>query len=71
MSCSTRDAGRLNKLYRKYVSANGDVDVSRLRKAVRREALSAERGTIRVSAGLVRELRADRAEIGRLAKRCH
>jgi len=70
MACSTFEAGRLDKLYRKYVSARGDFDVRRLSTAVKREAHAAERGTIHVTRGLLRELRADRAEVGRLARRC-
>jgi len=70
MACSMKDAANLNRLYRKYVSARGDVDTVRLVKAVRREASAAERGTVRVSPGLLRELRADRAVVGGIARRC-
>jgi hypothetical protein len=67
--CTTADASRLERLYRKYVAVRGDVDVARLRRAIMRETQAAERGTIRASSGLLRELRAERAEVGALWKR--
>lgn len=66
---SVADAARLNALYRKYVASRGDIDLPRLVHAVRRETLMAEHGVTRVTPGLLRELRAERAEVGRLAKR--
>jgi hypothetical protein len=57
-------------LYRKYVSFSGDLDVSRLRAVILRESRAAEHGKIKVSRDLLRELRNDRAVVGRLAKRC-
>jgi hypothetical protein len=69
MSCSLADSAKLERLYRKHIGA-GDFDISRLQAAVRRETRNAERGVIKVSPGLLRELRTDRATVGRLAKRC-
>ena len=54
-------------LYRKYVGS-GEVDIKRLQKAVRREAEAAEKGRTKVSPGLLIELRADRAYVGKIAK---
>lgn len=70
MACSLKDAARLNELYRKYVSGHGPVDLPRLQRVIKHEARIAERGVIKVTRGLVRELRAERAEVGRIAKRC-
>jgi hypothetical protein len=70
MACSMKDAAALDRLYRKYVTSRGDVDTARLVKAVRRETHAAERGTVKVSPGLLRELRADRAVVGGIARRC-
>jgi hypothetical protein len=61
------DVGRIVVLYRKYVGG-GEVDVKRLREVVRREAAAAEKGKIKVSPGLLAELRADRAYVGKIAK---
>lgn len=60
-----RDFGKERFLYTKYVGA-GEIDFVRLRDVIRRECLVAERGIITVSRGLLRELRADRAYIGKL-----
>ena len=62
------DAARLNRLYRKYVSSRGSVDVDRLYDVIRRETRAAEQGRIRVSRELLRELRADLAFVGRARK---
>lgn len=69
MTCTVTDAAELDKLYRKYVG-RGSVDIKRLKRVIRHEASIAERGVIKVSRGLVTELRSDRAKIGRIAKRC-
>lgn len=69
MTCSIEDAAKLNRLFRKYVGS-GSVSASRLRDVIKREAGAAEKGVIKVSSGLLRELRADRAVAGRLAKVC-
>ena len=63
-----RDAVRLKQLYRKYVGS-GSVDVERLYDVVCREARSAEKGVVRVTRDLLRELRAERAEVGSLMGR--
>lgn len=68
-NCTVADASKLDRLYRKYVG-RGEIDVTRLVRVVRRETTAAERAVIKVSRGLLRELRADRAVVGRLAKRC-
>jgi len=60
------DASHLNRLYRKYVSERGDIDVDRLYDVLLREKRAAEQGRIRVSMGLRRELRADLAYVGRV-----
>ena len=65
MPCTLAESALLNRLYRKHVGT-GEVDVARLRRVIRRETGLAERGTIRVSRGLLRELRAERAAVGRL-----
>ena len=61
------DVAKIVVLYRKYVGG-GEVDVGRLREAVRREASAAETKKIKVSPGLLAELRADRAYVGKIAK---
>ena len=52
-------------LYRKYVG-DGPVDLCRLQECIKRECRAAEKGLIVVSRGLLKELRAERAEIGRI-----
>lgn len=61
------EIAELNRLWKHYVDS-GELNVSYLQTTVKREALAAERGVIIVSRGLLRELRADRARIGRLAR---
>ena len=61
------DVARIVVLYRKYVGGS-EVDVARLQEVVRREASAAEKKKIRVSLGLLAELRADRAYVGKIAK---
>lgn len=70
MRCSVSDAARLSMMYRKHVSSKGDVDVPRLMKVLRHEVKVAESGTVKVSRGLLRELRSERAEVGRMVQRC-
>ena len=67
MSMGMFAVAKVVKLYRKYVGGD-EVDVRRLREVVRREASAAEKGKTRVSPGLLTELRADRAYVGKIAK---
>jgi hypothetical protein len=67
MSAELFNVARIVVLYRKYVGG-GEVDIRRLREVVNREASAAEKKKIRVSPGLLTELRADRAYVGKLAK---
>lgn len=53
---------RIIQLYRKYVG-HGPVDIDRLYDVVLREKRAAEAGIIKVSTGLLCELRADLREI--------
>lgn len=70
MACAIGDAARLSQLYRKHVASRGDFDVRRLMAVLRREVNAAEAGKIKVSRDLLRELRAERAEVGRIVARC-
>lgn len=54
----------MRELFKKYVSVTDEFDVMKLRDVVRRECSAAEKGTIAVSRGLLRELRAHRAHVG-------
>lgn len=65
---SPEDAAAIERLYRKHVGS-GPIDLQRLRDCVRRECLAAERGQIFRTPGAIRELRADRASIGRVFNR--
>ena len=67
MSAELFNVARIVVLYRKYVGS-GEIDAKRLLVCVRREASAAEKGKVKVSPGLLTELRADRAYVGKLAK---
>jgi len=69
VACSTDDVIKLNRLFRKYVGS-GAPSAKKLAEVVRRETAAAEAGRIKVTAGLLRELRADRAVAGRLKNVC-
>jgi len=62
-----KEVGEANTLFRKYVSTRRPFNLLELYGCVRRETRLAERGEIRVTRELLRELRADRAKVGRLA----
>lgn len=61
------EIAELNRLYRKYIGGS-PAGALALQTVIRREALAAERGKIKVSRDLLRELRTDRARIGRLVR---
>ena len=60
-------AARANELYKKHVGS-GPVDLVRLQDVVRRDVRVAELGLVRVSRDLLRELRAESAEVGKIAR---
>lgn len=62
-----KEHAEINTLYRKYVSARRAVNILELYGCVRRETQNAEKGIVKVSRELLRELRADRARVGYLA----
>lgn len=62
---NVESVSQLDRLYRKYVG-RGALDVERLYEELRRETRAAEQGRTRVSRDLLRELRADRAFVGRI-----
>jgi hypothetical protein len=66
MTMSPSQASKISQLYRKHVGS-GEVSITRLREVVRREVQLVERGTIYGSRDLLRELRAERNYIGRIA----
>jgi hypothetical protein len=69
-SCSADDLTRSVQLWKKYVTDNHKVDWPRLLEVVRHETRIAEKGIVPTTPDLIRELRAERAEVGALAKRC-
>ena len=69
-SCSGEDSARAVKLWNKWVTSGYKVDFARLKAAVQSETRAAEKGILEVSPDMLRELRAERSEIGKLAKRC-
>lgn len=68
---TTKEALEVNTLYRKYVSTRRRVPLGtailEAYGSIRHEANNAEKGIIKVTRGLLRELRQDRARIGYLA----
>lgn len=64
-----KEVGEANTLFRKYVSTSRKFNLLELYGSVRRECGLAEKGAIKVSRDLLRELRADRAKIGYLARK--
>ena len=67
MTAEIFDVARIVVLWRRY-GCSGEVDIKRLQEVVKREATAAEKGRTKVSPGLLTELRADRAYIGKIAK---
>lgn len=59
------DVARLRHLFLKHVGT-GPLDADLLRGAIRREKRNAEKGFIRVSPGLLTELRSEYREVGQL-----
>ena len=64
-------AAILDRLFRKYCNAKGPLNVSLLQRVISRETALAEQGIIPVSRWLLRELRSDRALVGRLRRLHH
>jgi hypothetical protein len=60
---------KIGILYRKYVSTRRPVNLLELYGSVRHEARLAEKGKIKVTRELLRELRSDRAFVGHCARK--
>jgi hypothetical protein len=67
MKLTMKEIAEIGVLYRKYVSCRRPVNLLELYGCVRRETRLAEKEEIKVTRGLLRELRADRARVGYLA----
>lgn len=60
------DIGKLGKLYRKWVSFQGEFNVEKLYKSIQHEYTVARKGIIKVTPGLLTEIRSELNYVGRI-----